>query len=145
MIFTAGYSGHTVDELRRAAEDLNAAVVDIRYSPLSRRPEWRRERLQTALGDSYFWCHHLGNMNYKGNGPIEIAHPDCGVRFVRYVLRRYFPHMILICGCRKPATCHRTVVATLLRDRGFSVEELVWPEPGREEEVYEFAARQQQA
>ncbi len=71
QIYTAGYSGHTPQQLKTVADSLGAFVVDIRYAPYSRQPGWSKAELETLLGDSYRWVSEWGNVNYK-SGAIRI-------------------------------------------------------------------------
>lgn len=118
-IYTVGYSGIKVTDLKRAVEELDALIMDIRYSPMSRIPMWRRENLTATFGERYVHVRALGNVNYKG-GPISIVDYVAGRRAIENSNRT----VILMCVCGHYATCHRAVVASLLRSDGFEVEEL---------------------
>jgi len=72
--FTAGYAGRRPEALARLAERLDLTVFDVRFSPTSRDPRWRRPHLEKLLGDRYRHVGALGNVNYKG-GPILLADP----------------------------------------------------------------------
>jgi len=52
-LYTFGYSGRSPHHLRALAEALDAVVVDIRFRPRSRIPDWNAGRLQKLLGDRY--------------------------------------------------------------------------------------------
>lgn len=113
MIYTTGYHGHTPDDLRRLAENLNATVVDIRLSPYSRIPGYNQKDLIALLRTSYMWIDEFGNLNYNKDGePIKVKDMTTGTnRLIQRGQRNY----ILLCGCENPETCHRTVVGNYLR------------------------------
>lgn len=109
-LFTYGYTGGSLQDLLRYAAE-GALILDIRYSPGSRVPAWRKELLQAALGDRYEWCQALGNENYRG-GPIKIANPQYGFRILRERLSTSYP-VILLCACGDWHFCHRRTVTEM--------------------------------
>lgn len=125
-VFTAGYSGHTVAQLKQAADSLNARVLDIRMARYSRMPAWREEELKKALSWRYVPVPSLGNVNYKTGAPIQIHAPQLGCDIVENLLATN--SLILLCGCRDYSSCHRSVVSQMLRARNIVTQELVWPE-----------------
>lgn len=112
ILYTLGYSGLTPADLRELAETRDLVVLDIRYSPRSRRPEWTRARLSALLGARYVHLPELGNLNYKGDGPIVLADPQEGVRRAAQYLAQ--GDALLLCACRDLATCHRLPAGELL-------------------------------
>jgi hypothetical protein len=125
-VFTAGYSGHTPAQLKKAAEELNARVLDIRFSRRSRQLGWNEAELQRVLNWRYVPVPTLGNVNYSTGAPIQLHAPKLGCDIVCDLLRGH--SLILICGCRDFDECHRANVAALLQERGVASQELVWPE-----------------
>lgn len=113
-IYTLGYQRWTPAALQATCADLGAALLDIRYSPRSQRPEWAGEALAQMLGATYTHCGALGNRNYKGGG-IELAAPTKALPFVRNMLASQ--PVILLCVCADYRSCHRTVAATWLAQR----------------------------
>jgi uncharacterized protein (DUF488 family) len=65
-LYTFGYSGKQPEELHTLAEQLDALVADIRFSPRSRVPHWNGGSLVRRLGHRYRHLPALGNRNYKG-------------------------------------------------------------------------------
>lgn len=152
VAYLAGYLGHTPAELLARARDIDAFIVDIRFNPHSRLPEWRKGRLESFCCGRYFECPELGNVNYKNGGPIKIKELGSGIEQVsRLAAMRtskgdcnqgattnlptplfayhYNPKpqpMILLCACREADTCHRKVVGNALAARGWAVRELDW-------------------
>lgn len=115
--------------LKARAEQLNALVVDIRFSPRSRVPHWDGTSLRALLGTRYAWWPEFGNVNYRG-GEIKIANPDGGRALMNNLIPCHFDALILLCACEKPGGCHRSVVADLLREDEHSVSELDWSNQG---------------
>lgn len=120
-IYTLGYSGRTPQELKAIVESLDANLIDVRYSPASRMPQWSGLRLRQLFGDRYTHLRQFGNVNYKNDGPIQLVSYEAG----REALRGAFSDrpIILMCVCSDPAICHRTHIANLLRQDGFEVAE----------------------
>src|SRR5215203_3440626 len=108
-VFGFGYSGKTPHDLLAVAEDLGATVLDIRFSPRSRRPEWSRKRLSQLLGPRYIHVPQFGNVNFKG-GPVQISDPEGGLA----AFDATSGAVILVCICADSSTCHRSNVAALL-------------------------------
>lgn len=113
-IYTFGYGGKKLEDLTHYVLALDAVVVDVRYSPKSRNPTWRKGHLDWKLAGRYLHVPELGNRNYKG-GPIQIANMDAGARKVVAVMKVFAP--ILLCVCGDVTHCHRKVVAEELARR----------------------------
>ena len=77
-ILTYGYLAGSPEHLAAAVREHDAWLVDIRYAPSSRLPEWRPEYIVHLVGSRYVHVRALGNVNYLG-GPIQLANPDQGV------------------------------------------------------------------
>lgn len=123
MIYTAGYSGHQPEALKQKAIDLDAIAIDIRFSPNSRVPYWRKEALESLLGFRYKWCFAFGNRNYRG-GDIEIVDEERGRTFVGKLADTQ--DVILLCACIELEGCHREIVGKIMEFDGYDVEELIW-------------------
>ena len=118
-VFTIGYSGRKPAEIMLLAEELDATVFDVRFSPRSRVPHWTRKRLTEFLGDRYCHVRALGNRNYR-DGPIVLDDFPAGLELIHASDRP----VILMCACKDPAFCHRTTIAAKLRQAGLEVTEL---------------------
>lgn len=118
QVYGIGYSGRTRDELRRIVEELDVVLVDIRFVPYSRNPDFRKAALQKTLGDRYLHLQALGNRNYKG-GPVDLVDYQAGKAALEALARP----ALLMCMCKDPVTCHRTVVLRRLAGEGFEVQE----------------------
>jgi uncharacterized protein (DUF488 family) len=125
-IYGIGYSGRTLDDIQRIINELDAYLVDIRFAPYSRNPTFRKANLEKALGERYIYLQALGNRNYQG-GPIELVDYDAG----KFTLETLDKPALLMCMCKNPATCHRTVVLRRLSQDGFNTQE--WNENGTQQ------------
>lgn len=114
-IYTIGYTGWTPLALRAQVLGLQAILIDIRYAPRSKRSEWTPPELQALLGDDYRLMQSLGNKNYQEAAPIELADPEAAVRPIRTELLAR--PVVLMCACKQPEACHRTVAAEFLAER----------------------------
>ncbi len=119
MIYTIGYSGRSLRSIVEIAEALDATLVDIRFSPASRNPDFSGKRLREALGERYVHLKAFGNENYRNDGPIKLVDPDAGVE----ALKAIGGAVLLMCVCAQYHTCHRRAVAEFLRGEGCEVAE----------------------
>lgn len=123
-IYRTGYGlWKNRDDFVQAVHDLDAVVVDVRYSPHSKDPLWSGASLAGALGEGHY--EHVaawGNRNYQG-GPVDLVDPVVGIRAVEKALERK-PNVILLCACWNQWTCHRHEVGRCLEAAGFQTEEM---------------------
>jgi len=127
-IYTTGYIGQKPEALREIAKRLDARVLDIRLSPNSRAPQWRKPSLEVLLRKRYLHVRELGNLNYKG-GDVRLADLSTGLDIVNDQLTAGFSAAILLCSCSSYDDCHRGDVATVLLDQGREVIEIMdWAE-----------------
>ncbi|MGE3537157.1 MAG: DUF488 family protein [Candidatus Tectimicrobiota bacterium] len=137
MLYTLGYSGWLPAALLAVAQEHNAVVCDIRFTPLSRHPQWRQGQLATLLGARYQHIQALGNRNYKNGGPIALVDYEAGKEAIAALLATG-QAVILLCACAEVATCHRRLAAEqLAADFGLSVTHLLHPsrQPGQERQA----------
>ena len=113
----------TPDELAVALDRVGGVAVDIRFAPWSKDPVWRIDALRERFGWRYLHVQALGNRNFRGDGPIDLADAERGLTVVEEVVAGPC-RPVLICGCREARRCHRSEVARLLRARGHRVQEL---------------------
>lgn len=113
-IFTFGYSGASLFDLTCLSERFDATVIDTRYSRRTRNVQFSVKRLAAGLKDHYVHFREFGNLNYKNGGPIKLADPDLGIAKATPILRSR--SVILLCVCRSPERCHRSLVARLLAE-----------------------------
>ena len=116
-IYPVGYgmdgAGSYIDQLMAHPQML---LIDTRFSPKSRRPEWREGVLREKYGARYRTAGaYLGNVNFQG-GPIQIADLEEGLRGLRLYLSEGHD-LILLCQCPIYASCHRKVLVDQLVER----------------------------
>lgn len=122
-IFTFGYSGRSLSELKWLSERLGATVVDTRYSRLTRQVDFSAKRLEAALSEHYVHIPEFGNVNYKSGGPVKLANPEVGLARIASIVT--LGSVILLCVCASREHCHREDVAELLaREFGLPVRHL---------------------
>ena len=120
-VYGMGYSGRTLSDIVRIARSLDAVIFDIRWRAGSRNPSFNKSTLQRTLGERYARARELGNVNYKGAvSEIEIADIEAGI----HLIEESDKPVILLCVCKDPKVCHRTVIGQELQRRGFEYEEL---------------------
>lgn len=126
MIYLAGYTSRKPAMLKAIVERLGARLIDIRYSPNSRVPQWRQKVLVELVGDAYYHLPSLGNERFREK-VIWINNFDAGENWIFWYMREH-PNqpLILLCACKDAATCHRTVVGNALTAKGYQVQELDW-------------------
>lgn len=113
ILYTLGYTGIEPSQLLSLAQQQRAIVLDVRYSPRSRVPQWNGMELARLFGQRYEHLPALGNVNYKSGGPIEINMPTVGVQQVVSILTGQ--SVILLCVCPDVETCHRKIVAEMVK------------------------------
>lgn len=86
-------------------------IVDIRIESMSPIPGWSGAALRQLLEDRYAHVPELGN-KAKDSGRIEILDMEGGISKLNRM--EHWP-LVLICTCRSPKSCHRSVVAEGLR------------------------------
>ena len=118
-VYTIGYSGRKMHEIKAIADRLEAVIFDIRFSPRSRVPMWSKSSFEREFGRRYRHVKAFGNKNYKG-GPIELVDFKAGVAEIQISGRP----VILMCACKNPAICHRTHIAERLLAHGIHAQEI---------------------
>jgi uncharacterized protein (DUF488 family) len=117
-LYTFGYRGESIGNLKAHVERLNGMVVDVRYNPYSPNPTWSKLGLMKVFGERYIWLKDLGNRNYKG-GPIEIVDMEAGLARIEGMTAP-----ILLCACSDVTTCHRQRVAVGAMIEGWRIEHI---------------------
>lgn len=120
QIYTTGYGRRLPSEIAELLEDLDAILVDIRFSAWG-RPGFKGWELGRLFADRYLHAKALGNAEYKTGG-MRIADYEAG----KAALLRLGRPALLLCACASPDGCHRTVVADMLREDGFTVVEAIF-------------------
>lgn len=119
IIYTTGYSGKDFADLKPLIEMLDGVLVDIRFSPHSRRAEWTQSYLKLLLKNRYRHVPALGNRTFKEN-KITIQNLPLGIKTVQ----SFGINAVLLCGCENFEKCHRAVIAAELRKLNIQTKEL---------------------
>ena len=129
-LVSLGYEGRTAEELVAELQSESVTVlVDVRLTPLSRKPGLSKRRLAALLADSGIRYVHLGALgNPKDNREgFRAGDPDSRSRFRRLLDERNAVQALddisefldsdtvaLLCFEREVGTCHRELVAQAL-------------------------------
>lgn len=114
-IYTLGYSGWKFDDVVAVLDRLDAHLVDVRLVPRSRNPDFNGNSLVRHTSGRYVWVRQLGNVNYKLEAPIKLVDFEAGAAAVKAVADSG-KAIILLCGCKDVASCHRSHVAQRLAE-----------------------------
>jgi uncharacterized protein (DUF488 family) len=132
-IFTIGYEKRSIDDLiwllrTRGIE----RVVDVRLTPASRRPDFSKKRLSSALEAAGIAYEHRGAL---GNPPAirdlylagdaELGHKrfrehlgnGASAALDEFAMSLTDETVALLCLERDPYQCHRSVVASIAAER----------------------------
>lgn len=113
VLYTIGYGGWKPNEFATTIRDMKPCggmLVDIRFNPYSKTFVWTSEGLKNLVGkDNYFHLKALGNKSY-GTGKITLVDPPAAYSPLMSIIFSG-KSIILMCGCRYPNGCHRTVAA----------------------------------
>jgi uncharacterized protein (DUF488 family) len=118
-IFTTGYTGKDINDLKPMLDALDAVLVDIRFAPLSQILHWRQVYLKILLGKKYRHIPNLGNRTYQ-EGKITIQNLRLGVETVLNLET----NAVLMCACEKAENCHRRVVIEEFQRLGIETIEI---------------------
>ncbi|MEZ5428143.1 MAG: hypothetical protein R2747_17860 [Pyrinomonadaceae bacterium] len=119
-IFTTGYTGKDVGDLRPMLEALDAMLIDIRFAPYSRIMHWQKVYLKALLGERYRHVSNLGNRTYKEE-KITIQNLKLGLETVFSIGR----NAVLMCACERAENCHRRLIIEELRRQEVETQELL--------------------
>ena len=142
-IFTIGYQGYSLLGLVNILKEQGIdTLVDVRYDAYSKRPEFCKGRLRSAIeeaGMEYIHRPELGT-------PTQLRKKITDARSGQEVFRLYFERiskvnyryveavaelgiqgkLVLMCMEKEPERCHRRILADFLSKKfGFQVEHLV--------------------
>lgn len=118
-IFTTGYTGQDINDLKPMLEAFDAVLIDIRFAPYSQILHWRQMYLKLLLGRKYLHIPNLGNRTYKEE-KITIQNLRLGVETVLNLEI----NVVLMCACEKAENCHRRVIIEEFRGRGIETTEI---------------------
>lgn len=115
-LYTYGYNSYQI--ARVIDHLLNEGVrhvVDVRFKPYSRNPDFRSAALRshlTAAGIRYTHMPGLGNVNYKG-GDIMLADPS-KIEELRQMVETE-EGVCILCVCARVKDCHRRLISDTLQ------------------------------
>jgi uncharacterized protein (DUF488 family) len=142
VLLTVGYEGRTADELVAALAEAGVDVlVDVRLTPLSRKPGLSKRQLASTLaaaGVKYMHLPALGNPRdnreaYRQGDPRGRARfrallhtPQAQSALGQLRCRIRDERVALLCFEREPDCCHRQLVSESLRshDPALAVQHL---------------------
>jgi len=145
-IFTIGYQGYSllglVDILKEQGID---ALVDVRYDAYSKRPEFCKGRLRSAMQEAGIEYLHRPELGTPTQLRKKITNARSGqevfklyferiskvnVRYVEAVAELASPRkLVLMCMEKEPERCHRKILADFIsRKFGFEVVHLAPPQ-----------------
>lgn len=119
QIFTTGYAGKDISDLKPLIERLDAMLFDIRFAPYSEIMHWRKVYLKALLGEKYRHIPNLGNRTFKED-KITIQNLHLGIE----TLLNLEMNVVLMCACELAEDCHRRVIVQELSKREFETFEL---------------------
>lgn len=118
-IYSTGYTGKDINDLKPMLDALDACLVDVRFSPTSQIMHWRQVYLKILLGRKYLHIPNLGNRTFKEE-KITIQNLKLGIE----TLLNLDHNTVLFCACERVENCHRRVIIAELNKQGIEVEEL---------------------
>lgn len=119
-IFTTGYTGKDINDLKPMLTALDAMLIDIRFVPYSQVFHWRKVYLKSLIGEKYRHIANLGNRTYKEN-KITIQNLNLGLETILH-----FPsNIVLMCACEKTENCHRRLIVEELEKQEIETEEIL--------------------
>ncbi len=118
-LYTTGYGGKNIADLKPMLDALDAVLVDVRFVPHSEILHWRKTYLKVLLDWKYLHVPNLGNRTFKEDR-ITIQNLKLGIETVLNLER----NAVLMCGCEKLENCHRLMIAGELMKQGIETEEI---------------------
>jgi hypothetical protein len=112
-LYDCGYQEiKKLDKLVSLVDAFDAILVDVRYSPNSRDPQWRRKAIEKKLGLRYIHLKDLGNISYKQAGSIKFVDLPRGIATLARFLQAN--NVIILCACWHREICHRVKIGEVL-------------------------------
>lgn len=118
-VYTTGYTGKDINDLKPLLERLDAILIDIRFAPFSRILHWRKVYLKALLGARYRHIPNLGNRTFR-EGKITIQNMALGLETVLNLKS----DAVLMCACKTQGDCHRRLIIAELLQLHVQTEEL---------------------
>jgi len=131
-VYTTGYQGENVHNfIHKIIEENIGAIIDIRENPFSRKPGFSKTPLSKKLhnaGVDYYHFQELGTPKPLRNFLAEKGDYEVFFQNYRNYLREFRDSLddlidigskkriCLMCFEKDPHTCHRKIVAELIRE-----------------------------
>jgi len=131
-LYTTGYQGQNViDFIAGLSQKDIGAIIDIRENPVSRKPGFSKSALSTKLRDAgveYYHFQELGTPKPLRNYLSEKGDYEVFFQNYRNYLREFRDSLddlidigskkriCLMCFEKDPHTCHRKIVAELIKE-----------------------------
>ena len=116
-LLSVGYRSRDPFSLTSQAKERGARVlIDLRYHPWVRNPEYRPDTFRRACTDAdmeYIHLRGLGNVNYRTGGEIKLYDP-LEIHRLEELLTDH-KTVAVMCVCSSYPTCHVRDVVELLR------------------------------
>lgn len=118
-IYTTGYGGKSIADLKPMLDALDAVLADVRFVPHSEILHWRKVYLKVLLDWKYLHVPNLGNRTFKED-KITIQNLKLGLETILNLNK----NVVLMCGCDRLENCHRLIIAGELMQKGIETEEI---------------------
>lgn len=113
MIYTTGFGGQNIEELKPLLERLDARLIDIRFAPAAQPLKWSKGYLRLLLKRSYLHVPALGNRPFKP-GISAVQNLTLGLK----ILDEQDCNILLLCECKMFDNCHRKIISQALAGLG---------------------------
>jgi Protein of unknown function, DUF488 len=118
-LYTLGYAADdATTQLQAWMRKDTTYLIDIRKSPHSYwLPQWEQAALAATYGPRYRWEPRFGNLNYRNPEAgiaLAVGHEEAARSAALWLAHGY--SLVLLCACKNPRSCHRSLVAKLVQD-----------------------------
>jgi hypothetical protein len=83
-LYTTGYAGRDINDLKPMLDALDVGLVDVRFSPTSEVLRRRQIYLKALLREKYYHVAPLGSRAFR-DGKAQIQNLDLGIK-ISYLL-----------------------------------------------------------
>lgn len=122
-LFTAGYGNKQPEDFVATLEPVDVAL-DVRLIAYGWHSQYRGEQmlnlLRVAGARRARWAPRLGNSAKREGGEMRIADSTAIDDLVSVLCRGM--DVLIVCGCGKVKTCHRRLIADLVREQLHELE-----------------------
>ncbi len=119
-IYTTGYTDRDIALLPALLTSLDAILIDIRFTPISKQLQWQKDYLRLLLKDKYLHVSYLGNRSSKESGKQSIQNISLGIKIITELKK----NLLIMCECERIEACHRQEISRRLSEKGIETKEL---------------------